>query len=231
MKILVFDNYDSFTYNLVHLVEKILHQKVDVYRNDQLPLEAVKAYDKIILSPGPGIPEEAGLLLPLIKEYAATKSILGVCLGHQAIGQAFGGKLTNLSTVYHGVATPIQIVNRQSAGGNRPSAGTRTPVTGNPRQVGAGSQPVTAGDISEAISDTKHSLFDGLPDEFEVGRYHSWVVSEEGFPDELEITARDASNFIMALQHKTYDVQGVQFHPESVLTPRGEEILRNWLKV
>ena len=114
MKILVFDNYDSFTYNLVHLVEKILHQKVDVYRNDQIPLEDVKAYDKIILSPGPGIPEEAGLLLPLIKEYAATKSILGVCLGHQAIGQAFGGKLTNLSTVYHGVATPIQIVNRPS---------------------------------------------------------------------------------------------------------------------
>ena len=187
MKILVFDNYDSFTYNLVHLVEKILHQKVDVYRNDQLPLENVKAYDKIILSPGPGIPEEAGLLLPLIKEYAATKSILGVCLGHQAIGQAFGGKLINLSTVYHGVATPVQILNRD------------------------------------------RSLFNGFPDEFEVGRYHSWVVSEEGFPKELEITARDANNFIMALQHKTYDVQGVQFHPESVLTPRGEEILRNWL--
>jgi len=189
MKILVFDNYDSFTYNLVHLVEKILHQKVEVYRNDQIPLEDVKAYDKIILSPGPGIPEEAGLLLPLIKEYAATKSILGVCLGHQAIGQAFGGQLINLSTVYHGVATPVQVINR--------------------------SKP----------------LFNGLPDEFEVGRYHSWVVSEEGFPKDLEITARDANNFIMGLQHKTYDVQGVQFHPESVLTPRGEEILRNWLKV
>src|SRR5688572_442790 len=115
MKILVFDNYDSFTYNLVHLVEKILHQKVEVYRNDQIPLEKVKDYDKIILSPGPGIPEEAGLLLPLIKEYAASKSILGVCLGHQAIGQAFGGKLVNLSTVFHGVATPIQLVNRQSS--------------------------------------------------------------------------------------------------------------------
>jgi anthranilate synthase component 2 len=189
MKILVFDNYDSFTYNLVHLVEKILHQKVDVYRNDQIPLEKVKEYDKIILSPGPGIPEEAGLLLPLIKEYAAAKSILGVCLGHQAIGQAFGGKLINLSTVYHGVATPVQVINRDKP------------------------------------------LFNGLPDEFEVGRYHSWVVSEEGFPKELEITARDSNNFIMALQHKTYDVQGVQFHPESVLTPRGEEILRNWLKV
>jgi anthranilate synthase component 2 len=222
MKILVFDNYDSFTYNLVHLVEKIMHQKVDVYRNDQLPLENVKAYDKIILSPGPGIPEEAGLLLPLIKEYAATKSILGVCLGHQAIGQAFGGKLVNLSTVYHGVATPIQIVNRESAIGNRESA--------------AGKQK--AGTANEATHSPltidhspHHSLFEGMPDEFEVGRYHSWVVSEEGFPEELEITARDANNFIMALQHVRYDVQGVQFHPESVLTPRGEEILRNWLKV
>jgi anthranilate synthase component II len=113
LKILVFDNYDSFTYNLVHLVEKILHQKVDIYRNDQIPLEKVNAYDKIILSPGPGIPEEAGMLLPLIKEYASTKSILGVCLGHQAIGEAFGGKLVNLSTVYHGVATPVRIVSRQ----------------------------------------------------------------------------------------------------------------------
>ena len=187
MKILVFDNYDSFTYNLVHLVEKILHQKVEVHRNDQIPLEKVKDYDKIILSPGPGIPEEAGLLLPLIKEYAATKSILGVCLGHQAIGEAFGGKLINLSTVYHGVATPVKILKHQS-------------------------------------------LFEGLPNEFEVGRYHSWVISEEGFPKELEITARDANNYIMALQHTKYDVQGVQFHPESVLTPRGEDILRNWLK-
>jgi anthranilate synthase component 2 len=225
MKILVFDNYDSFTYNLVHLVEKILHQKVDVHRNDQIPLENVKAYDKIILSPGPGIPEEAGLLLPLIKEYAASKSILGVCLGHQAIGQAFGGKLTNLSTVYHGVATPVQIVNRESSIVNRESSmGNKKPVTGN-------RQPVTAGEVIQDPIITKHSLFEGLPNEFEVGRYHSWVVSEEGFPKELEITARDANNFIMALQHKTYDVQGVQFHPESVLTPRGEEILRNWLKV
>ena len=187
MKILVFDNYDSFTYNLVHLVEKILHQKVDVYRNDQLPLEKVKEYDKIILSPGPGIPEEAGLLLPLIKEYAATKSILGVCLGQQAIGEAFGGKLVNLSTVYHGVATNCK------------------------------------------IDTVKSKLFEGLPDEIEVGRYHSWIVSDEGFPDELEVTARDENNYIMALQHKKYDVQGVQFHPESVLTPMGEEILRNWL--
>jgi len=187
MKILVFDNYDSFTYNLVHLVEKILHQKVDVYRNDQLPLEKVKEYDKIILSPGPGIPQEAGLLLPLIKEYAATKSILGVCLGQQAIGEAFGGKLVNLSTVYHGVATNCK------------------------------------------IDTVKSKLFKGMPDEIEVGRYHSWIVSDENFPDELEVTARDDNNYIMGLQHKKYDVQGVQFHPESVLTPKGEEIMRNWL--
>src|SRR6476660_9917588 len=119
MKILVFDNYDSFTYNLVHLVEKILHQKVEVYRNDEIPLEKVKEYDKIILSPGPGIPEEAGLLLPLIREYAATKSILGVCLGHQAIGQAFGGKLVNLASVFHGVATPARVVSRQPSAVSR----------------------------------------------------------------------------------------------------------------
>jgi anthranilate synthase component 2 len=191
LKILVFDNYDSFTYNLVHLVEKILHQKVDVYRNDQLPLEKVKDYDKIILSPGPGIPEEAGLLLPLIREYASSRSILGVCLGHQAIGEAFGGKLVNLSTVYHGVATPVQILGHN----------------------GKYASP----------------LFKGLPAELEVGRYHSWIVSDENFPSDLEVTARDRNGYIMALQHKRFDVQGVQFHPESVLTPRGEEILRNWL--
>ncbi len=189
MKILVFDNYDSFTYNLVHLVEKIMHQKVDVYRNDEISLEKVNEYDKIILSPGPGIPEEAGLLLPLIKEYAATKSILGVCLGHQAIGEAFGGKLTNLSKVYHGVATPIKIIN------------------------------------------TKSEILEGLGEEIEVGRYHSWIVSNENFPAELEVTAVDENGYIMAMQHKMYDVQGVQFHPESVLTPMGEIILRNWLVV
>ncbi len=186
---MVFDNYDSFTYNLVHLVEKITHNKVDVFRNDQLPLEKVKDYDKIILSPGPGIPEEAGLLVPLIKEYAASKSILGVCLGHQAIGQAFGGELINLSTVYHGVATDCR------------------------------------------LHIAKCRLFDSLPDTIEVGRYHSWVVSRENFPDELEITAEDDNGMIMGLQHKKFDVQGVQFHPESVLTPNGEDILRNWLKV
>lgn len=206
MKILVFDNYDSFTYNLVHMVEKILGEKVDVYRNDQIPLEKVAAYDKIILSPGPGIPSEAGLLLPLIKEYASSKSILGVCLGHQAIGEAFGGKLVNLSTVYHGISTPVKINNRQSAIGNEVDA------------------PL-------AVHNSRFNLFAGLPEEFEVGRYHSWVVSDENFPEDLEVTAKDANGFIMALQHKTYDVQGVQFHPESVLTPQGEIILRNWLKI
>ena len=193
MKILVFDNYDSFTYNLVHLVEKITHTKVDVFRNDELPMEKAKEYDKIILSPGPGIPSEAGMLLPLIKEYAATKSILGVCLGHQAIGEAFGGTLTNLSTVYHGVATPVVVRSEKS--------GVRSP------------------------------LFEGLPDTIEVGRYHSWVVDENKFPEDLEITARDANGFIMGLQHLKFDVQGVQFHPESVLTPVGEKILSNWLKM
>ena len=205
MKILVFDNYDSFTYNLVHLVEKITHQKVDVFRNDEIALEKVKVYDKIILSPGPGIPEEAGLLLPLIKEYAATKSILGVCLGHQAIGQAVGGTLTNLSTVFHGVATKIQVGSQKSGVGS--SSNSRF-----------------------AIHDSRFNLFKDLSNEIEVGRYHSWVVDNENFPSTLEVTARDANNFIMALQHKTYDVQGVQFHPESVLTPDGEKIMKNWLE-
>jgi anthranilate synthase component 2 len=186
MKILVFDNYDSFTYNLVHLVESITGLKTDVYRNDKLPLEHVKKYDKIILSPGPGIPSEAGQLLPLIKAYASTKSILGVCLGHQAIGESFGGELVNLSTVFHGVATPIDVLQ-------------------------------------------KGGVFEGLPKEIEVGRYHSWVISDKGFPDELEITARDKSGMVMGLRHKTYDVTGVQFHPESVLTPDGEKMMRNWL--
>jgi anthranilate synthase component 2 len=194
MKILIFDNYDSFTYNLVHLVEKITHERVDVYRNDKIALENVKQYDKIILSPGPGVPSEAGLLLPLIKEYAATKPILGVCLGHQAIGEAFGGKLTNLSSVFHGVATPVRMVNSQQ-------------------------------------STVNCQLFNGLPETFEAGRYHSWVIDKENFPDELEITAEDENGFIMALQHKTFNVQGVQFHPESVLTPDGEKIMRNWLSL
>ena len=194
MKILVFDNYDSFTYNLVHLVEKITGEKVDVYRNDQIALADVAAYDKIILSPGPGIPEEAGLLLPLIKKYAATKSILGVCLGHQAIAEAFGGTLINLKTVYHGVATPVRV--------------------SHPLRV---THP--------------NGVLNNLPEVLEAGRYHSWIVNDENFPDELEVTARDENGYIMGLQHKTFDVQGVQFHPESVLTPDGEKIMRNWLNV
>jgi anthranilate synthase component 2 len=188
MKILVFDNYDSFTYNLVHLVEKILPVKVDVFRNDEIPLEKVKAYDRIILSPGPGIPIEAGLLLPLIKEYASSKSILGVCLGHQAIGEAFGGTLINLETVYHGIATPIEFEKKNSP------------------------------------------LFEGLDSPIVVGRYHSWIVSDKDLPDELEVIARDQKGMIMAMRHKKFDVLGVQFHPESVLTPDGEIILKNWLK-
>ena len=191
-RILVFDNYDSFTYNLVQLVEQITGEKVDVVRNDRIALEKIGEYDKIILSPGPGIPSEAGLLLQLIKEYAPTKSILGVCLGHQAIGEAFGGSLVNLSTVYHGVATPVKVMQQDNPPAN--------------------------------------SVFSGLPAELHVGRYHSWIVATEGLPGELEITAEDELGYIMALQHKTYDVQGVQFHPESVLTPQGEPMLRNWLK-
>lgn len=191
MKILVFDNYDSFTYNLVHLVEKITGEKVDVVRNDQLPLDKAAEYDKIILSPGPGIPSEAGSLLPLIRQYAETKSILGVCLGHQAIGEAFGGNLLNLAEVYHGVATPIQLNT---------------------------SREIKSGDVLAE-----------LPDTILVGRYHSWVVDEKSLPACLEVTALDKNQQIMGLRHKTYDVQGVQFHPESVLTPDGEKMLRNWL--
>ncbi|MDQ6890928.1 MAG: aminodeoxychorismate/anthranilate synthase component II, partial [Bacteroidota bacterium] len=175
MKILIFDNYDSFTYNLVHVVEKIIHGKIDVYRNDKISLQKINDYDKIILSPGPGLPVESGLLLPLIKEYASSKSILGVCLGEQAIGEVFGGKLINLKTVYHGVATKIK--------------------------------------INEKRTYSENDLFQSLPNELEVGRYHSWIVSKENFPDDLEITAEDENGYIMALRHKTFDVQGVQFHP------------------
>lgn len=195
MKILVFDNYDSFTYNLVHLVEKITGEPVDVCRNDQISLNKVEQYDKIILSPGPGLPAEAGLLLPLIRQYASSKSILGVCLGHQAIGEVFGGRLLNLSAVYHGVALPVEILPRE-AEDHAPNA----------------------------------DLFAGLPNLFPAGRYHSWVIDPEGFPDELEITAKDPNGHIMAIRHRKYDVLGVQFHPESVLTPGGEVLMRNWLR-
>lgn len=186
MKILIFDNYDSFTYNLVHLVKELGYTDVDVFRNDKIALEDVAKYDKIILSPGPGIPSEAGLLLPLIKEYAGKKPILGVCLGHQAIGEAFGAQLKNLEDVYHGVATRINIT-----------------------------QP--------------DYIFDTLGKELEVGRYHSWIVDNNGLPDCIEITATDNNGQIMALKHKEFDVHGVQFHPESVLTPAGETIVKNFL--
>jgi anthranilate synthase component II len=271
MRILVFDNYDSFTYNLVHLVEKITNVDVEVFRNDKINLEQVGKYDKIILSPGPGLPKDAGLMPDLIKEYASKKSILGVCLGHQAIGEAFGGKLVNLEKVYHGIATPVVvnresgIVNRESGTVNRESGPERSGresgignresgvgVKSNEENLQRAKEKETNTEANSSINQTDSRfpihdsrlrtadsrfpihdsrLFLGLPAQFEVGRYHSWVVSEEGFPSELEITARDENGYIMALQHKTYDLQGVQFHPESVLTPLGEKIIANWLKI
>ena len=185
MKIVIIDNYDSFTYNLSHLVKE-LGAEVTVYRNDQFELPQLKEFSKIILSPGPGIPSESGLLLDVIHTYAGQKPILGVCLGHQAIGEAFGGKLENLSDVFHGVATPAHV-----------------------------------------ISDDP--IFSGLPTDITVGRYHSWVVSKDGFPDCLEITAVSDEGQIMALRHKTMNIRGIQFHPESVLTPDGRKMLQNWL--
>ena len=193
MKILIFDNYDSFTYNLVHMVEGITNEKTDVYRNDKISLESIDEYDKIILSPGPGLPCESGLLLPLIEKFAPSKSIMGVCLGQQAIAEVFGGKLINLKNVYHGVATKIK--------------------------------------VDEHRTKTQNDVFKDFPSEFEAGRYHSWVVDSENFPQDLEITARDEDGLIMGLRHRTYDVQGVQFHPESVLTPEGEKMMRNWLSI
>lgn len=192
MKILIFDNYDSFTYNLVHMVEKIIHTKVDVFRNDKIDLEDIAKYDKIIISPGPGLPSESGILLPLLKEYAPTKCILGVCLGHQAIGQTFGGTLLNLTTVYHGVSAKLTLKNNRTL--------------------------------------TPNDVLKNIPNGTEAGRYHSWIVNKEDLPEELEITAEDDSGIIMAMRHKTFDVQGVQFHPESVLTPLGEQMMRNWLE-
>lgn len=185
-KVLIIDNYDSFTYNLYHLVKEIGGCDIEVHRNDKIGLDEVETYDKIILSPGPGIPEEAGILLPVIARYAPTKSILGVCLGHQAIGEAFGGKLENLTHVYHGVQTPIEVI-------------------------------------------AEDTLFEGLGKEFLVGRYHSWVVSNKEFPKELEITAMSKEGQIMALKHRQYDVHGIQFHPESILTPQGKVIVEHFL--
>ena len=185
-KILVIDNYDSFTYNLVHYLED-LDCEVTVYRNDEFDIEEIAAFDKILLSPGPGIPDEAGLLKEVIRTYASTKSIFGVCLGQQAIGEVFGGTLSNLDTVYHGVATMVKTV------------------------------------VDDEL------LFEGLGNEFEVGRYHSWVVNTD-LPDSLEATSFDENGQVMSLRHRTYDVRGVQFHPESVLTPNGKKILENWVK-
>ena len=184
-KILVIDNYDSFTYNLVHYLEE-LDCEVTVKRNNKITLEEIYDFDKIVLSPGPGIPEEAGLLLEIIKMYASTKSILGVCLGQQAIGEVFGGTLQNLEQVYHGVATTV----------------------------------------TQTVDD--ESLFNGLDNTFEVGRYHSWVVVKD-LPEILEATSFDENGQIMSLRHKDFDVKGVQFHPESVLTPDGKKILENWV--
>ena len=192
-KVLILDNYDSFTYNLVQLVEEIIGSEVDVFRNDEISLADIGRYDKIILSPGPGIPSEAGILLSLIKTYAKSKSILGVCLGHQAIGEVFGGQLINLSKVFHGIKTKINLI------------------------------PT----VSKSLND--NDWFKGLDDEIEVGRYHSWVINEQEVPADLEVTAVDSTGMIMSIRHREYDVQGVQFHPESVLTPTGRKMLENWL--
>ncbi|MBE6249797.1 MAG: aminodeoxychorismate/anthranilate synthase component II [Prevotella sp.] len=185
MKIVIIDNYDSFTYNLSHLVKE-LGAEVTVVRNDQFELPDLEQYSKIILSPGPGIPSEAGLLLDVIRTYAGKKPILGVCLGHQAIGEVFGAKLENLSDVFHGVATPCHII-------------------------------------------ADDPIFSGLERDITIGRYHSWVVSREGLPDCLEVTAESDEGQIMALRHRELNVRGIQFHPESVLTPDGRKMLQNWM--
>ena len=185
-KVLVIDNYDSFTYNLVHYLED-LECNVTVYRNDEFDIDEIADFDKILLSPGPGIPDEAGLLKEVIQKYGATKSILGVCLGQQAIGEVYGGTLSNLEKVYHGVSSMIKV----------------------------------------AVTD--ELLFEGLGNEFEVGRYHSWVV-DVTLPETLEATSFDENGQVMSLRHKKFDVRGVQFHPESVLTPNGKKILENWVK-
>lgn len=185
-RVVIIDNYDSFTYNLAHLVKQ-LGAKVEVFRNDQFTLNQLERFTKIILSPGPGIPEEAGLLMDVIRTYAGRKPMLGVCLGHQAIAEVFGGKLVNLKEVYHGIATE----------------GTRF-----------GNDPI----------------FSGLPKRIVMGRYHSWVVDRAGFPDCLEVTAMSDDGQIMALRHRNYNIHGIQFHPESVLTPEGATIVRNWLR-
>ena len=187
MKILVLDNYDSFTYNLVYLIRQLGYgQQLDIRRNDAFALDEVEQFDKILLSPGPGIPEEAGLMPDLLQRYGATKSILGICLGHQAIAEAFGGKLHNLTEVQHGVAATLTIV--------------------------------------------PDRLFAGLPSQFAVGRYHSWIVDEAHLPAELEVIGRTPDQQIMAIRHKHYDLRGLQFHPESILTEHGSQLIQNWLQ-
>lgn len=186
-KVVIIDNYDSFTYNLAHLVKE-LGASVTVYRNDQFSLNQLEPFDKILLSPGPGIPSEAGLLTDVIRTYAGRKPMLGVCLGHQAIGEVFGAKLSNLPEVYHGVATPCELVGHDA-------------------------------------------LFAGMESRFTIGRYHSWVVSCEDFPETLEVTALSDDGNIMALRHRNYAIWGIQFHPESVLTPDGRQIIANWLEM
>lgn len=187
MKLLVLDNYDSFTYNLVHLIEKVSDIPFDVIRNDKISVTDVNAYDKILLSPGPGLPKDAGIMPEVLKQYASTKSILGVCLGLQAIGENYGATLKNLDTVFHGLATPINIINEDF-------------------------------------------IFNDCPKTYTVGRYHSWVVNNQQLPAELQITATDEAGNIMALKHKTHNVRGVQFHPESILSEYGETMIKNWLK-
>ncbi len=189
MKILVLDNYDSFTYNLVHAIESISGEKVEVHRNDKIALDEINRFDKIVLSPGPGIPDEAGILKDVIKTYAGKKSILGVCLGHQAIGQVFGGTLINLDRVFHGIATTINLEVRDEP------------------------------------------IFKNLPKKFLGGRYHSWIVDRTTLPSCFEITASEENGQIMAMRHKEYDLRGVQFHPESVLTEFGQQVIGNWLKM
>jgi len=187
MKILIIDNYDSFTYNLVHMVEEITGIFPDVYRNDKISIKDVGDYDLIMLSPGPGIPEEAGILKEVIRTYAVTKPIFAVCLGLQAITEVFGGSIINMDKVYHGVATTMEVIDKDAL------------------------------------------IFQGLPKKFEAARYHSWIASEENFPEELKITAIDDQGGVMALAHKKYNISAVQFHPESILTPLGEKIVRNFI--
>ena len=186
-KILVFDNYDSFTYNLVHCIRENGYSDIDVYRNDEIALEEINKYDLILLSPGPGLPEGSGILKELIRTYSKTKRIMGVCLGHQAIGEVFGADLINLDQVYHGVSTYMNIL------------------------------------------DSSEPIFNKLPRRFKIGRYHSWVVNQKNLPECLKITAVDEEDQVMALRHRDYDVCGVQFHPESILTDYGKEIINNWL--